>query len=151
MQTDVDAVWVYEGWDVMMAELAGIEYNYIPFANQSPVLDFYTPVIVASNDFLDSDPDTAKAFMSATAKGYEFAAQNPSQAAEILLKHVPELSPDLVKKSQEYLAQQYMGEKSAWGAIDEERWSAFYGWMFEQGLIPRELGNEGFTNEYLPQ
>ena len=151
MQTDVDAVWVYEGWDVMMAELAGIEYNYIPFAEQSPVLDFYTPVIVASNDFLDSDPDTAKAFMSATAKGYEFAAQNPSQAADILVKQVPELSADLVKKSQEYLAQQYMGEKSAWGAIDEERWSAFYGWMFEQGLIPRELGNEGFTNEYLPQ
>lgn len=149
MQTDVDAVWVYEGWDVMMAELAGLEYNYISFADQSPVFDFYTPVIVANNDFLESDPETARAFLSATAKGYEFAVQNPSESADILLKHVPELSPELVQKSQEYLASHYMGEKEAWGFIDESRWSAFYTWMFEQGLITRELGNQGFTNEYL--
>lgn len=149
MQTDVDVVWVYEGWDVMMAELAGLEYNYISFADQSPVFDFYTPVIVANNDFLESDPETARAFLSASAKGYEFAVQNPSEAADILVKHVPELSPELVQKSQEYLSNQYMGQKEAWGFIDESRWSAFYDWMFEQELITRELGSQGFTNEYL--
>lgn len=149
MQTDVDAVWVYEGWDVMMADLAGLDYNYISFAGQSPVFDFYTPVIVANNDFLESDPETAKAFLSATAKGYEFAVKNPSEAADILVKQVPELSPELVQKSQQYLADQYTGEKESWGFIDESRWSAFYNWMFEQGLITKNLGSEGFTNEYL--
>lgn len=149
MQTDVDAVWVYEGWDVMMAELEGIEYNYIPFAEKSPVLDFYTPVIVANNDFLKTNPEASKAFMKATAKGYEFAIENPSEAAEILVKHVPELSKDLVEKSQEFLASQYKAEKTQWGLIDEERWSNFYNWMYEQKLIPKELGSKGFTNEYL--
>lgn len=151
MQTDVDAVWVYEGWDVMMAELAGLDYNYIAFADASPVLDFYTPVIVANNDFLASNPEEAKAFMAATAKGYEFAAENPEEAAAILVKQVPELSLDLVEKSQVFLAGQYKAEKASWGTIDEARWSAFYDWMYEQELIPSELGNKGFTNEFLPE
>lgn len=151
MQTDVDAVWVYEGWDVMMAELAGLDYNYIVFSDASPVLDFYTPVIVANNEFLETNPETAKAFMAATAKGYEFAVENPKEAAAILVKQVPELSLDLVEKSQVFLAGQYKAEKTNWGTIDEERWSAFYDWMYAQKLIPSELGNKGFTNEFLPQ
>jgi len=151
MQTDVDAVWVYEGWDVMMAELAGLDYNYIAFSDQSPVLDFYTPIIVANNEFLATNPDTAKAFMEATAKGYEFAVENPKEAAAILVKQVPELSLDLVEKSQVFLAQQYKAEKTSWGTIDEARWSAFYDWMYDQKLIPSELGNKGFTNEFLPK
>lgn len=149
MQTDVDAVWVYEGWDVMMAELEGIEYNYLPFAQKSPVLDFYTPVIVANDQFLNTNPEAAKAFMKATAKGYEFAIENPTEAADILVKHVPELSKDLVTKSQEFLASQYKAEKTQWGIIDEARWSAFYDWMYSQKLIPKELGTQGFTNEFL--
>lgn len=149
MQTDVDAVWVYEGWDVMMAQLEGIEYNYLPFAEKSPVLDFYTPVIVANNEFLETNPEAAKAFMQATAKGYEFAIENPSEAADILVKHVPELSKELVQKSQEFLSAQYKAEKTQWGIIDESRWSAFYDWMYDQKLIPEKLGNKGFTNEFL--
>lgn len=151
MQTDVDAVWVYEGWDVMMAELAGLDYNYIAFADESPVLDFYTPVIVANDEFLSTNPETAKAFLEATAKGYEFAIENPKEAAAILVKQVPELSLDLVEKSQEFLAEQYKAEKASWGTIDETRWSAFYEWMYAQKLIPSELGNKGFTNEFLPK
>ncbi|MGL5257993.1 MAG: ABC transporter substrate-binding protein [Proteocatella sp.] len=149
MQTDVDALWVYEGWDVMMAQLEGIEYNYLPFAEKSPVLDFYTPVIVANNEFLETNPESAKAFMQATAKGYEFAIENPSEAADILVKHVPELSKELVQKSQEFLSAQYKAEKTQWGIIDESRWSAFYDWMYDQKLIPEKLGNKGFTNEFL--
>lgn len=149
MQTDVDAVWVYEGWDGMMAQLEGIEYNYLPFAEKSPVLDFYTPVIVANNEFLETNPEAAKAFMQATAKGYEFAIENPSEAADILVKHVPELSKDLVQKSQEFLSAQYKAEKTQWGIIDEARWSAFYDWMYDQKLISEKLGNKGFTNELL--
>lgn len=149
MQTDVDAVWVYEGWDVMMAQLEGIEYNYLPFAEKSPVLDFYTPVIVANNEFLETNPEAAKAFMQATAKGYEFAIENPSEAAGILVKHVPELSKELVQKSQEFLSAQYKAEKTQWGIIDESRWSAFYDWMYDQKLISEKLGNKGFTNEFL--
>ncbi|MEG1997457.1 MAG: ABC transporter substrate-binding protein, partial [Clostridiales bacterium] len=66
---DIDVVWVYEGWDVQMAELAGLDYNFISFREAAPVLDFYTPVIITGNDFLTQSPETVKAFLTATARG----------------------------------------------------------------------------------
>lgn len=146
----VDAVWVYEAWDNVMADVADVDYNYIPFVEANSILDYYTPVIISNNDFLKNDPDTAKAFMRATAKGYDFAIEKPSEAADILLKQVPELNPGLIVESQEILAQYYKAEKSQWGTIDEGRWAPFFDFMYGNNLIHAELGAKGFTNEFLP-
>lgn len=64
---------------------------------------------------------------------------------------MPELTPELVEKSMEFLADEYKAEKEHWGTIDEARWTAFFDWMYEQGLIDKQLGSQGFTNEFLPQ
>ena len=145
----VDAVWVYENWDVVAANLSGVEFNFIKFADISPVLDFYTPLIIANNDFLENRPDTARRFIQATAAGYEFAINNPKEAAQILLDAVPELTPELIFASQEYLAGAYASPGMEWGFFDGGRWSAFYMWMYEQGIIGKPLGDYGFTNEFL--
>lgn len=145
----IDAVWVYENWDVVAARISGFEYNFIRFADASPVLDFYTPLIIANNDFLESDPDTARKFIQATAAGYEFAIDHPKEAARILLDAVPELPEELIFASQEYLAGSYASLNEPWGVFDEARWGAFFHWMYEQGIIPGPLGNQGFTNEFI--
>ena len=44
----------------------------------------------------------------------------------------------------------YKAEYPRWGEIDESRWKAFYDWMYQVGVIQKELGVGGFTNEYLP-
>ncbi len=59
-----------------------------------PKLDYYTPVIVTNEKMIKEKPDTVKAFMAATAKGYQYAIQKPEEAAGILLK----ANPDLDKK-----------------------------------------------------
>jgi len=145
----VDAVWVYESADVIAADVLGVECNFIRFADTSPVLDFYTPIIIANDDFLKNHPETAKKFIQATAAGYEFAINNPREAADILLDAVPELTPELVYASQEYLAGTYASADIPWGVFDEERWRAFYDWMYEQGIIQTPLGSKGFTNEFI--
>ena len=145
----VDAVWVYESVDVIAAGVLGVEYNFIRFADTSPVLDFYTPIIIANDDFLKNHPETAAKFIQATAAGYEFAINNPKEAADILLDAVPELTPELIYASQEYLAGTYASAGERWGVFDEERWGAFYDWMYEQGIIQVPLGSMGFTNEFV--
>jgi len=145
----VDAVWVYEGWDVIAARIAGVDYNFIRFAEASPVLDFYTPFIVVNNDFKESYPEIVRAFIQATAAGYQFAIENPREAAQILLDAVPELPADLIFASQEFLAGEYAGADGRWGFFDEARWTAFFDWMYEQEIIPTPLGSNGFTNEFL--
>lgn len=151
LQTDIDAVWVYYGWDGIATELAGLDTNYIAFRDINPVFDFYTPVLASGTKYLEENEEEAKKFLEATAKGYEYAIANPEEAAEILMKHAPEVDLELAKASQAFLANEYQAEKESWGTIDETRWTTFYDWMYEEGLIGADLGNQGFTNAYLPQ
>jgi len=150
LETDVDSIWIYYGWDGVAAEIRNIDFDYLDLGAINPELDFYTPVIVINNTWAAANPDTAKRFMKALSRGYTFAIENPAAAAEILLKYAPELDSELVKRSQAWLAARYQGDAPRWGEIDPTRWSAFYRWMYSHELLDRELDKEGFTNEYLP-
>ena len=149
----VDAIWIFYGWAGVATEVAGLETDYFAFKDIDPVFDYYTPVIIGNTDWMSSHPDAAKAFLAAAKKGYEYAIDNPDDAADILLKAVPELdNGDLVKKSQAYLSKEYKADAAEWGVIDPERWNAFYNWINENGLFTEEIPeNTGFTNDYLPQ
>lgn len=149
----VDAIWVFYAWGGMACETAGLTTDYFAFKDINPVFDYYTPVIIGNNDYLAQHPDTAKAFLSALAKGYQYAIDNPEDAANILLTQCPELESnrDLVIASQKYLAGQYVADAPRWGAFDAQRWNAFYDWLNENNLVsPQIPENTGFTNDYLP-
>ncbi len=148
----VDAIWVFYAWAGIATEVAGLETDYFAFKDINPAFDYYTPVIIANNDFLEEEPDTAKAFLRALKKGYEFAIEDPDGAAQILCEASPELDAELVKASQEYLADQYQADAERWGYIDPERWNGFYTWLNENGLSETEIPeNTGFSNDYLPE
>lgn len=150
----VDAIWIFYGWAGIACEVAGLEIDYFDFADFDPVLDFYTPIIVANNTWLEENPDTAKAFLAALSKGYEFAAENPKEAADILMEAAPELksNTELVYRSQEYLSKEYIADAERWGEIDAERWGGFFQWLNDSGLMESPLEpTEGFTNAYLPE
>ena len=150
---DVDAIWIFYGWAGIACEVAGLPIDYFDFADFDPVLDFYTPIIVSNNDWLKENPETAKAFLAALSKGYEFAAENPREAADILMEAAPELkaNEELVYRSQEYLAGEYIADAQRWGEIDPDRWGGYFTWLNDNGLMETPLDpGMGFTNEYLP-
>ncbi|MDR1353801.1 MAG: ABC transporter substrate-binding protein [Treponema sp.] len=151
LETDVDAIWIYYGWDGVAAELRGKAVNYLDLGRVNPRFDFYTPVLAANSNYAEKNPQTVKQFLRAVSRGYEFAAGNPREAAEILLKHAPELDRGLVTASQQYLSGRYRDGELPWGRFDGDRWDAFYGWMFEEGLLERDIRGKGFTNDYLPR
>lgn len=146
----VDAIWIFYGWAGIACEVAGLETDYFAFKDINPALDFYTPVIIGNSDWMKENPDSAKAFLSAVQKGYEYAVESPDDAADILLKASPELDEELVKASQAYMKEQYIADAKQWGYIEPARWNAFYNWVNENGLSESEIPeNTGFTNEYL--
>jgi ABC-type nitrate/sulfonate/bicarbonate transport system substrate-binding protein len=150
---DVDAIWIFYGWAGIACEVAGLPIDYFDFADFDPVLDFYTPIIVSNNDWLASNPETAKAFLAALSRGYEYAAENPKEAADILMEAAPELksNAELVYRSQEYLAGEYIADAARWGEIDPDRWGGYFTWLNDNGLMETPLDpGMGFTNEYLP-
>jgi len=148
--TDVDAIWIYYAWDGINAEVNRVDINYIDLGTFDSVLDFYTPVLVTNTAWASANAETAKKFMKAVSRGYNYAIENPQEAAEILLRHAPELDRQLVTSSHEYLQSRYQGDAKRWGEIDPQRWGNFYKWMYEQGLLETNIGVNGFTNEFLP-
>ena len=148
----VDAIWIFYGWAGIKTELESLETDYFAFSDINPVFDYYTPVVIAGSQFLEEEPDTARAFLTALKRGYEDAAANPEEAAEILCKAVPELDPKLAMASQKYLSPQYLADCPRWGYMDPARWNGFYSWLNDNGLSDPQLPeNIGFTNDYLPQ
>ena len=148
----VDSIWIFYGWAGVKTELEGLETDYFAFADVDPIFDYYTPVIISGNRFLEKNPETAKAFMEALSKGYEDAISNPEEAAQILCEAASELDYELVLASQEYMKEQYQADAEKWGYIDAERWNGFYAWLNKKGLLESEIPeNTGFSNEYLPE
>lgn len=149
---DADFEWIYYGWDGIEAQRRGLELNLIMLKDLDPALDYYTPVITTNEKHISEQQDLVKEFMAATARGYQWSIENPSEAAEILLKNAPELNPELVKASQAWVSQRYQGDAPRWGEQKEEVWSRFANWMFERGLIEQNIkAQEAFTNQFLPQ
>ncbi len=150
-----DAIWIFYGWGGINAQVEGVDVDYWDFGEISPELDYYTPVLIANNAFLEEEPETAKAFLAAAAKGYEYAVENPQEAADMLIAGDSTGSlgeaQELVYASQEWLSKKYIEDAPAWGYIDPERWNAFYGWLYENSLTSQDLTGKGFTNDYLPE
>lgn len=148
----VDFTWIYYGWDGVSAELRDFPINFIKLQDVDANLDFYTPVLIASESYLAENPEIAKSFLNAVTKGYEYAMENPEDAADLLLAEVPEIDRELAIASQKYLANEYQAEASQWGIMKESIWTNYSQWMLNQGLLENELEvNEAFTNEFLPQ
>ena len=151
----VDALWVFYGWGAITADLRGFDYDFIYFKDYGQVMDYYTPIMTANTDFLAENPEAAKAFMAATAKGYEYAIENPEEAAQILIDgdNTGSLkgSEELVLASQKWMCDQYKAEVDRWGYIDPARWDGFYTWLTENDLCAKPLEpGTGFTNDFLP-
>ncbi len=148
------AIWVFYAWGGINAKVNNIDTDFFFFKDINPTFDYYTPVIIANNEFLNSNPDAAKKFLEATRKGYEYAVANPEEAAQILINgdETGSLtgSEQLVTESQKYLANQYIADAQKWGYIDPARWDGFYAWLYEEGLVEKELpAGTGFSNDYL--
>jgi ABC-type nitrate/sulfonate/bicarbonate transport system substrate-binding protein len=152
VQKDVDFSWIYYGWDGVAAGIRNFPINFIKLQDIDPNLDFYTPVIVASEDTLKNKPDLVKKFLKATAKGYKFAIEKPEEAADILVKNAPETDKAIAVASQKYLAEEYMRGTENWGEMKLEMWENYSKWMFDNKLLEKQLdAKEAFTNEFLPK
>ena len=145
-----DTVWVYEWWAVQNAMLQDYPVNYFAFADMDPVFDYYTPVVAANDEFAAENPELVLGFLRALRRGYEFAAENPSEAAAIMCSAVPELDPELMEAAQQAISPEYIADAATWGEIDPERWARFYQWLNDEGLVENQIDvNGGYTMEFV--
>lgn len=153
-EKQTDAIWIFYGWGGISAKLSGLDFDYFNFTDIDPVFDYYTPILIGNNAFIEQNPETTKALLSALKKGYEYAIANPEEAAQILVDGDTtgslKDSLELVTESQKWISTQYKAEATQWGYIDPARWDGFYKWLWDNELIAKELpAGTGYTNAYL--
>lgn len=147
-----DIMWFFEAWDCVQAQMNGVELNYMACRDLDERLDYYTPVIITSDAVIESDPEMISAFLRATERGYQDTIADPDAAAEILSAHASAYDLEMLKISQEYLADKFMEDTDTWGLMKDEVWDNYAAFLQEYGVIDEAIpASQCYTNEFLPQ
>ncbi|MFC2010889.1 ABC transporter substrate-binding protein [Chloroflexota bacterium] len=151
-EDQIDIAWIFYGWQGFQAQQHEVDLNVVMMEDYFDCIpDYYTPVIIASEDTIANKPEVVKALMKALSRGYDFAIQNPVEAANLLLAAVPELDIELVKASQDWLSKYYKADAIRWGEQKESVWQDYTDWMVEYGILTAPISaSDAFTNEFLP-
>lgn len=156
----VDFVWIFDGWEGLQAKREGLQLKKFDLRDYG-IPDYSTPNIITSPKTMDSNKDTLKKFMAATAEGYEYARQHPRESADILISAAPPGTfPDkgLAYESQDYLSPRYQEKGKPWGVQNPKFWREYPQFMVEKGTVLNASGkpvssidfNALFTNQFLP-
>ena len=151
-EDQIDMAWIFYGWQGFQAQQQGVDLNVVMMEDYFDCIpDYYTPVVIANEDIIANKPEVVRAFMEALSRGYDFAIENPGEAAEFLLAAAPELDAELVKASQAWLSGYYQADAPRWGEQKESVWQGYTDWMVEHGIISAPISAaDAFTNEFLP-
>jgi ABC-type nitrate/sulfonate/bicarbonate transport system substrate-binding protein len=156
-----DFAWVYQGVEVVQAEHDGTQLNVFPVPDYC-VPDYYSPVLISSQGFIQQQPDVIKRFLKATAEGYTYAAQHPDDAANLLIAAVPPGTfddPGFVRASQEWQSPQYIADAPCWGVQTLEKWTNYPRFMYDHHAIDDANGTPitappdyaaAFTDAFVP-
>lgn len=148
----------WEGVNSVLLDRPQRAFRYADYG----VPDQHTTFLGGNATWLSENPDTARAFVQAAQRGYAFAAENPAEAADILIEETAGMlsNPDLVHASMQALVAggylRDLGEPV--GLIDEAMFTGINSFLFEAGILRDENGDvlqsvpdasTWFTNEYL--
>ncbi|MFG5384444.1 ABC transporter substrate-binding protein [Yoonia sp. R2-816] len=148
----------WEGVNSILLDRPQRAFRYADYG----VPDQHTTLLGGNSTWLAANPDAARAFVQATQRGYEFAQNNPAQAADILIAETAGMLPNpaLVHASMEALvAGGYLQEPGEpIGLIDDEKMESINRFLFDANIL-RDKNSQPldtipdvstwFTNDYL--
>ena len=158
-----DFVITFSAWEGVEAAQRGIALRTFKFTDHG-FPDFYQVVLACDADWLAANPATARAFVGATARGFEVAAASPDEAAAILVAQNPGSSTPT--RSCPPPPPGSWPSRGCWwtrtgkvGVQTLAQWTGYSSFLFEQGLLadaegkplaaPPDYGAL-FTNDFLP-
>ncbi len=148
-KNECDYFWEFKGWSGIEANLEGTDFNWISLRDLG--LDWYTPIIITSDDLIESDKEIVQGFINATIKGYTYAAENPEKASEIFLKYNKSYDKEFIESSQNYLSRYYLNESSLAGYQEEKIFKDFTNFLKDNDIIKDVDYKTLYTNEFVEE
>ncbi|MFC4550415.1 MULTISPECIES: ABC transporter substrate-binding protein [Halorussus] len=128
-------------------------------ADELPIgdhLDVYGMTLVTNPEFAATNPDTVRAFLRATARGWVAATNEPDEAVDALVARnaTLERTRDVERRKFGVAADELQWtdhvREAGWGNHDAERWRTLAGTLSETDLLDGPVDpDETWTNEYL--
>ena len=124
--------------EVPQMEEEGFEVNWFDLDDYG-VPSYYEGIFLASDEMIENDSETLKAFLRASARGFEDMKEDPEAALAILLNNQNEenfpLSETVERESMEMLLPLMETADARFLSQSDECWQENIDWMFSQGLI----------------
>lgn len=129
-----------------IAAKSGKEMTYLRYSDAG--VNFFSNGLVASDGFLDKNPDLAKAMVAAVSESFEEAIKNPDEAAKAMDGKDPQIPAQEVVQEQWKQTIKLLStpntEGKKPGVNSDEDWSATIKTLADAGLIT----SAGETNKY---
>lgn len=119
-------------------------------------LDIYSNSIGFNKSFLEANPDTAKAFVRAALKGWQYTMANRDEAADIMVSMVEALDRDIVREEIDLLERIAMNGdvvENGFGYIDAEKMARTVAFINDNVEIEgaKLTAEEVYVPGYLPE
>ncbi|WP_411956503.1 ABC transporter substrate-binding protein [Paracoccus homiensis] len=123
-------------WEGVNSELLNRKQAHFTYADYG-VPDQQGGYIGTQSGMVTDEPDTVRAFMTATQRGYEWAAENPAEAAQILIDNGDFPNEDLVRGSMRVIDEGgYLTDGTTpVGQIDAQRFSTMAQFLYDSGVL----------------
>jgi ABC-type nitrate/sulfonate/bicarbonate transport system substrate-binding protein len=156
----VDFTEPFVTWEAIEAQLRGQPLKTFDYTDYG-FPDSYNVLLIGNGTWLSAHPEQARAFVQAVQRGYQLAADDPAQGAQLLEKANPDAfpKPELVDRSQRMLSERYLRDES--GRVGPQtltKWAGFSGFLVDTGTVTGPDGkpltahpdfSTWFTNQYL--
>ncbi|MFV0430721.1 MAG: ABC transporter substrate-binding protein [Alphaproteobacteria bacterium] len=147
----IDLSWFFDNVETPLAKKQNVAINKFYFKDYG-LANYGSPILSVRTQSLKEDRDLYQRFITATQKGYEWAAKNPTDATEALIKFSPPGTFEdkkLLMEQQEISSRYYVG-KDGWGKMDDTEMSKLADFMVNQKIVPNK-GSLKYTNEFFKE
>lgn len=157
----VDTSLAFRTWELIEAAERGIKLRTFDVTAYG-IPDDYNVVLACNAGWLKANPQTARKFVAATAKGFRDAIDDPKGAAKILIDANPGVFANqrMVYASAALLAKEYYADADGrFGCQTLARWTAYPKWLYANGILRDGSGKRltappdyaaFFTNAFAP-
>jgi NitT/TauT family transport system substrate-binding protein len=139
--------------NLMSAKVDLSQIHFMPYADYG--VDLYGHALIAKADFLEKNPQVARAMIIGTVKGFNDMIANPDAAVESVRKRDPLIKPDIERERLLFTVKSVHDtpavRQNGLGVVNKERLARTLAQVAEAFQMKRKVGaDEIFTDRYYP-
>ncbi|WP_416424616.1 ABC transporter substrate-binding protein [Pseudomonas sp. App30] len=140
----------YWAWEALMDSPVAAERRVVHRVSRWGAPAYHSYLLGAREDWIDANPQVLRAFLAATARGFESVAAEPQRARHAYERVIPYFPGALIEQSLAHIAPTWLHE-GRFGQQRQALLEPYANWLHQHGILQRpDAWANATTNAYLP-